>query len=132
MFNLPLGMLPQTRGDALEPDEIAALSKAIVEQCKSSVTFRRYVQYALRATTAGGLMTALSLVLARRAMRHGLIPGGPEADAQLGGLIGVMAGSRGLGSVFGAPETATPGPPTPLRTERRFGPPVPFSPSPAE
>ncbi|MHB8674582.1 MAG: hypothetical protein ACYDAK_13020 [Candidatus Limnocylindrales bacterium] len=108
LFNIPLGMMSITAADALEPDEITALAKGIVEQCRTSPAFKRYVQAALRVSGATGILVPLSLVLARRAARHGILPA--EADAQMGAMIGVLAGTTSLAAAMPPPPThdATP------------------------
>lgn len=96
MFNIPLSVFGPTRNDALDPVEITVLSKGIVEQCKSSPAFKRYVQMALKMSGATGVITPLAFIIGRRAARHGLLPGGAEADAQMGKMIGVLAGTVSL------------------------------------
>lgn len=110
MLNMPLSMVPFLQADALDPTETQALAKGIVEQCKTSPTFKRYVQMALKMSGATGLLAPLSIIIARRGVRHGLLPGGEFADAQMGQLIGIMAGTVSpteLVPPFTQPESGT-------------------------
>lgn len=92
MFNMPLSMVPFLQADALDEIEMQAMAKGIMEQCKASPAFKRYVQMALKMSGATGLLAPLSIIIARRGVRHGIIPGGGNADVQMGQLIGIMAG----------------------------------------
>lgn len=128
MVNMPLTMVPFLQADALDPIETEALAKGIVEQCKQSPAFKRYVQSALKVSGATGLIAPLTLILARRGIRHGLLPGGTTADAQAGQMLGVLAGKLSMSDVsFDAPEPEL----TSSETEPTlFGSPLP-SPTPA-
>jgi hypothetical protein len=97
-------LLPPTRNDALDPNEIVFLARAIDAQCKSSPTFRKYVEVALSASSGGQLVMALGFIGARRMARHGVLPEG--FDKMLGTQIAQM--------VTGNPEADAPPIPEPI------------------
>lgn len=85
LANSVVYFVPGLARDALDPTEIAALARAINDQCKQSARFRKYVEAALTAGSGGQLFGVLALIGLRRASRHGLMP--PEIDAQLGAML---------------------------------------------
>jgi hypothetical protein len=94
MFNMGLQLSPFKR-DALDDLEIEALSTALDEQAKSSPQFRKYLEYAIGITGAGGSLTGVVVMIAaRRAARHGILP--PEFDGQIGMLLAMTSGTSKL------------------------------------
>lgn len=99
-INAPLMMIPALQRDALDPVEIEALAKAIDQECQQNARFRKYVETALKGMGATNLVGVVALVMARRAVRHNVIPINPESipggaetiDALMGQGIAMMAG----------------------------------------
>lgn len=80
-LNFAMYVIPPIANDRLDELEIRALAKAIDEQAKQSIRFRRMIEGALAVTSGGQLLGVAMIIGARRASRHGLLP--PEADGQL-------------------------------------------------
>ncbi len=85
-LSMLVSVIPPLAPDALSPQEIELLADGIDKQCQQSPRFRRYVEQALGATGAGGLVAAVAIIAARRASRHNILP--PMVDPMLGALIG--------------------------------------------
>lgn len=101
MFNMALQVSP-LRGDALDPLEIDALSKALDDEARKSPTFARYLDIALGVGGAGGIWSVLALIAMRRGARHGILP--PMFDQQASMLLQLSARSNVT------PTTAAPDP----------------------
>lgn len=84
-LNLALYVIPPLRVDVLDEVEIEALARAIDEQAKRSVRFRKALETALSAGSGGTLIGVVAIIGARRAARHGVMP--IEVDQQLGNLL---------------------------------------------
>lgn len=87
-FNFAMYVVPGLANDRLDEMEITALAKALDEQAKQSVRFRRMLEGALTATSGGQLLGIVAIIGMRRASRHGLLP--PEADGQLGAMLAMQ------------------------------------------
>lgn len=87
-INLALMMIPPLSRDQMDMVEIEALADALDEQAKKSAKFRKALEAALGASSGGTLIGVAAIMGARRAARHGLLPGDGEAvDQQLGNLL---------------------------------------------
>jgi hypothetical protein len=84
-INLALYVIPPLRVDVLDDVEIEALARAIDEQAKRSIRFRKALEMALTAGSGGTLFGVMAIIGARRASRHGMLP--PEVDQTLGNLL---------------------------------------------
>lgn len=80
-------------GDELDPGEIELLSKGLDAQAQRSPRFRRQIERILGVSSGGQIVTALSLILTRRASRHGLAP------AMLDPMIGAIIDGGDLGAL---------------------------------
>lgn len=89
MISMVMAVIPPISADALSPVEIEMLADGIDRQCKVSPRFRRYVELAVNASSTGGIVAALGIVVARRAARHEIIP--EFIDPVLGRMIGDTA-----------------------------------------
>lgn len=89
-FNLLFWAMPPLRGDALDDPEINALAKALDAQAQSSPRFHRALKTALDASSGGQLVGVVGIIAARRMARHNFVLP-PEADAQLGRMLGSSA-----------------------------------------
>lgn len=73
-INFGLAMLPQTRADALDEQEVAALSNAIVKVAATN----KHVERAILNLTTGSAYVELTMVVAmisvKRLARHNVIP----------------------------------------------------------
>lgn len=89
-INLGLMLIPPLSRDQMDMVEIEALADALDEQAKKSIKFRKALEAALAAGSGGTLIGVCAIMGARRAARHGLLPGdGQEIDQQLGNLLAV-------------------------------------------
>lgn len=84
-INLALYVIPPLQRDALDEYEIRALAKALDQQAKTSLRFRKMLEGALAATSGGQLLGVAVIIGARRAARHGLLPA--EADMIFGQML---------------------------------------------
>jgi hypothetical protein len=86
-LNIGLFMLPPTRNDALNDEELDKLTTAIVKVA----AVNKYVERAILDGAAGGAYVELAMVVGaiavRRAARHGLLPAG--LDAAVGQQLGM-------------------------------------------
>jgi hypothetical protein len=96
-MNLALYVIPPLRVDVLDDVEIEALARALDEQAKRSIRFRKALEMALTAGSGGTLFGVMAIIGARRASRHGMAP--PEVDQMLGNLLAM--------SVSGSAKAAT-------------------------
>lgn len=98
IVNTPLQLIPALQRDALDTVEITALAKAIDQECQKSPRFRKYVESALKVQGATSLISIISLIAARRVVRHEIIPipdemgGSAGVDLTLGSLISTFSG----------------------------------------
>lgn len=74
LVNAPLQLIPLLQRDALDPVEIKALAKAVDQECQRSPKFRKYVESALKVQGASSLLAVVSLIGARRVVRHIEVP----------------------------------------------------------
>lgn len=74
LVNAPLQLIPILQRDALDPVEIKALAKAVDQECQRSPKFRKYVESALKVQGASSLLAVVSLIGARRVVRHIEVP----------------------------------------------------------
>lgn len=103
MLNMIALVIPATSRDALSPVEVDALAKGVDAQCQASPRFRRYVETALAASGASGLVGVIAMIAARRVARHGIVP------EFIDGAIGAMMGDTDTPVAVAAP-VAAPGP----------------------
>lgn len=104
MMNLFVMATP-FRTDALDMYEVAALAKALDQQCKQSPRFRKMVEGALGVGSGGALAGIIVMIGARRVSRHGMVP--PEIDALLGGMIQTTVTKQGTEAPVGSRNGAT-------------------------
>jgi hypothetical protein len=92
--NTLLRQLPWTANDALDPAELTLLTKGIVDECNRHPALRRYVEAALDASSSGGLVLTLVIIVSRRVVRHNLVPDGAlfMPNETIDGMLGAMAG----------------------------------------
>jgi len=104
----------ERRGDELDEPEINALAGALDAQCRRSPRFRKYVESVLTVGAGGQLVTVLGIIVARRAARHDVIPGGVPLDFALGMML-ANGDTSALGNVP-TPDDAPPPDPETLET----------------
>jgi hypothetical protein len=92
--NTVVQQIPFTQADALDSAELTLLTKGIVDECNRHPTFKRYVETALDASSSGGLILTLVIIMSRRVVRHNLIPDGtlPFPNTTIDGLLGGVVG----------------------------------------
>lgn len=87
-INLALMMIPPLSKDQMDMVEIEALADALDDQARRSPRFRKAIESALAMGSGGTLLGVVAIMGARRAARHGLIPGDAETvDQTLGNLL---------------------------------------------
>lgn len=82
-------------GDELDAAEIELLAKAINAQAERSPRFRKAIERMLGVGAGGQMITAIAMIGARRAARHGLAP------AHLDPAIGAMIAGGDLSALAG-------------------------------
>jgi hypothetical protein len=93
LLNMGVQLSPLSR-DALDAIEINALAEGLDEEARKSPQFRKYLEYAIGVTGAGGnLYAVLAIIATRRAARHGYLP--EVVDQQLGTLLAMSTGKLG-------------------------------------
>ena len=98
IVNTPLQLIPVLQRDALDSVEITALARAIDQECQKSPKFRKYVESALKVQGATSLISIVGLIVARRVVRHEIVPipaemgGAAGVDLTLGSLISTFSG----------------------------------------
>lgn len=102
-------------GDELDSAEIELLAKAINAQAERSPRFRKAIERMLGVGAGGQLITAIGMIAARRAARHGLAP------AYLDPAIGAMIAGGDLSALAGF----TPTPDAETRNDGGELPPIP-------
>lgn len=87
-INLALMMIPPLSKDQMDLVEIEALADALDEQARRSPKFRKAIEGALAMGSGGTLIGVCAIMGARRAARHGLLPGdAATVDQTLGNLL---------------------------------------------
>ena len=85
LLNMGIAMTP-VRDDALDAVEIEALANGLNEEAQRSPQFRKYLEYVIGVTGAGGsLLPVIGMIAGRRAARHGYLP--REFDTLLGSVL---------------------------------------------
>jgi hypothetical protein len=84
-INLVLIMIPPLRRDQMDMVEIEALADALDDQARKSPRFRKALEGALGVGSGAGLIGIVTIIIGRRAARHGIAP--EEMDQMLGNLL---------------------------------------------
>lgn len=74
-INLAVVMVPPLAADVLSDSEIVLLSRGLCDQAERSPRFKGWLVSLVKSQSSLGLLIALPLIIGRRAIRHGLMPG---------------------------------------------------------